>query len=74
MTWRVTFDRSTAFVEGPKAEARRRIAACGDAGPAWVARRSAWATSPTAAARVLDQLEARRIPVAVEDVGQEVLW
>jgi hypothetical protein len=68
--WRVTFDRSTAFVVGPKAEARRRIAACGDHSPMWVARRSAWATSPAVASRVLDQLEARRVTVTVEHADQ----
>lgn len=73
MTWRVAFDRSTAFVGGPKAEARRRIAACGDPDPVWTSRRSAWATSINTASRVIDQLEARRIPVVVENVDQACL-
>lgn len=68
MTWRITFDHDTAFVAGPKVEARRRIAVCGDSSPIWVSRRDAWATSPTVANRVLDQIEGR--PVAVEDVDQ----
>jgi hypothetical protein len=67
--WRVTFDRGTAFIEGPKTEARRRIAACGDHGPAWVSRRNAWATSPDIANRVIDQLDGRQ-PVVLEDVAQ----
>jgi hypothetical protein len=70
MTWRVEFDRGTAFVTGPKTEARRRIAACGDTEPIWTQRRSAWATSPRTASRVLDQLEARRVPVVVENADQ----
>ena len=49
MTWRVEFDHGTAFVYGPKTEARRRIAACGDNGPIWTRRREAWATSPQVA-------------------------
>jgi hypothetical protein len=70
MTWRVEFDRATAFVGGPKADARRRVAACGDADPIWVQRRGAWATSPSIASRVVDQLEARRIPVVVDHADQ----
>ena len=70
MNWRVTFDHSTAFVAGPKVEARRRLAACGDCGPIWVGRRDAWATSTRAANRLLDQLEARNIAAVVEDNGQ----
>jgi len=74
MSWRVQFDRETAFIAGPKAESRRRIAACGDAGPVWVARRKAWATSAAVAGRVLDQLAARRVPATVEDADQGALW
>lgn len=70
MTWRIEFDRATAFVTGPKAEARRRLAACGEPEPIWVQRRGAWATSPSIASRVIDQLEARRIPVHVDNVDQ----
>jgi hypothetical protein len=70
MTWRVEFDRATAFVAGPRADARRRLAACGDPDPIWTQRRGAWATSPAAASRVIDQLEARRIPVVVENADQ----
>jgi len=70
MTWRVTYDRSTAFVTGPKAEARRRIAACGDSAPQWIARRGAWATSPAVANAVLGQLEARRLTVVIEHTDQ----
>lgn len=73
MTWRVEFDRGTAFVTGPKAEARRRIAACGDTEPIWTQRRSAWATSTSTASRVLDQLEARRVAVVVENADQACL-
>ena len=73
MTWRVEFDRGTAFITGPKAEARRRIEACGDHGPIWTHRRSAWATSPTTASRVIDQLEARRVTVTVENADQACL-
>ena len=68
--WAVVFDRGTAFVAGPKTEARRRIAACGDHSPIWIGHRSAWATSPEAANRVLDQLEARNVTVSVDDVRQ----
>lgn len=68
--WRTTFDRGTAFIEGPKAEARRRIAACGDQSPVWVSRRGAWATSPAVANAVLDQLEGRRVPVLLDDTAQ----
>jgi len=68
--WQVTYDRGTAFVVGPKAEARRRIAACGDNAPQWIARRSAWATSPAVANKVLDQLEARNVGAAVEHTDQ----
>ena len=71
--WRVTFDRGTAFITGPKAEARRRIAACGDHSPVWVARRGAWATGPAVASRVLDQLEARRITATVDNADQTEL-
>lgn len=71
--WRVEFDRATAFVHGPKDEARRRIAALGDNGPVWVARRKAWATSPAVANRLLDQLEGRHVAAAVEDVDQTAL-
>lgn len=70
MTWRVEFDHGTAFVTGPKTEARRRIAACGDSEPIWTQRRGAWATSTSAASRVIDQLEARRVPVAIENADQ----
>ncbi len=70
--WRVTFDRGTAFVAGPKSEARRRLEAC-HGSPVWVNRRSAWATSPAAASAVLDQLEARRIPAVVENADQTPL-
>lgn len=73
MRWRIEFDRATAFVTGPKAEARRRVAACGEADPIWVQRRGAWATSPSIASRVIDQLEARRIPVTVENADQVCL-
>lgn len=73
MNWRVTFDRGTAFVAGPKAEARRRLAVCGDVSPIWVARREAWATSPAAANRLLDQLEGRHLTVPVEDAAQVAL-
>lgn len=72
MTWRVEFDRGTAFVVGPKAEARRRLAACGDTAPIWTQRRGAWATSTRAASAVVDQLEARRVPVVVENADQAV--
>ncbi len=68
--WRVTFDAHTAFVAGPKTEARRRLAVCGDDAPIWVNRRDAWATSTKAANRLLDQLEARNIGAVVEDHGQ----
>jgi len=68
--WKVTFDHSTAFVAGPKAEARRRIAACGDSAPQWIPRRGAWATSTAVANRVLDQLDARRITTSVEMADQ----
>lgn len=68
--WCVTFDHATAFVAGPKVEARRRLAVCGDTGPIWVRRRDAWATSTQAANRLLDQLEARNITAVVEDHGQ----
>lgn len=71
--WRVTFDRSTVFVSGPKVEARRRLAACGDASPIWVRRRNAWATSLSAANRLVDQLEARRIAIIVENEDQAAL-
>lgn len=70
MKWRVAFDASTAFIAGPKAEARRRITACGDSSPIWVARRNAWATSTPVARRVLVQLEARNLTVPVEDAAQ----
>jgi hypothetical protein len=73
MSWQVTFDHGTAFITGPKAESRRRIAACGDHAPTWVGRMAAWATSPAVANRVLDQLEARRMPVTVEDTAQAAL-
>jgi hypothetical protein len=68
--WFALFDGQTAFIEGPKSEARRRLAVCGDPRPTWVKRRSAWATSPAAARQVLDQLDARRIPYTVEDTAQ----
>ena len=71
--WRVEFDRATAFVIGPKAEARRRIAACGDAEPIWTPRRGAWATSAAVANKVLDQLEARRVAVAIDHADQTPL-
>lgn len=70
MSWRITIDRGSAFVEGPKGEARRRITACGDMSPLWVQRRDAWATSPAVASRLLDQLDARRIRYTVEDSAQ----
>lgn len=68
--WRFNIDGKTAFIAGPKAEARRRITACGDHSPPWVARRGAWATSPAVARRVLDQLDARNIRYALEDTSQ----
>lgn len=71
--WRVEFDRGTAFVTGSKTEARRRLAACGDRSPLWVQRRDAWATSPAAARRLIDQLEARNIGVTIDDVAQGAL-
>ena len=70
MTWRITFDRGTAFVEGPRTESRRHIAACGDHSPSWVQRRTAWATSPAVASAVLDQLEARNVSAVVEHADQ----
>lgn len=70
MSWRVTFDHGTAFVEGPKTEARRRLAACGDPAAIWTSRRNAWATSTEAASRLLDQLEARKVPAVVDDTAQ----
>lgn len=70
MSWRVTFDHATAFVAGPKTEARRRLAVCGDAAPIWVNRRDAWATSTRTANRLLDQLEARNITAVIEDHQQ----
>ncbi len=73
MAWRVTFDRGSAFVEGPKVEARRRIAVCGDRAPAWVARRNAWATSPAVASAVLDQLEARNVSAVIDNADQAAL-
>lgn len=74
MSWRVEYDQDTAWIVGPsKAEARRRIAACGDASPIWTARRGAWATSTEVANRVLDQLEGRHIGVVVEDTAQGVI-
>lgn len=74
MTWRVEFDRESAFVVGPKVEARRRLAVCGDTSPVWVGRRSAWATSTHAANRLLDQLESKHIRAVVENRDQESLW
>ena len=70
--FRVTFDDagSTAFVAGPKHEARRRLAVCGDPSPIWVRRREAWATSVPAASRLLDQLEGRNVVVPIEDARQ----
>lgn len=68
--WTVTFDAGTAFVVGPKSDARRRLAACGDRSPLWVPRRQAWATTPAAARAVLDQLDARRIAYTVTDAQQ----
>lgn len=73
MRYRVRFDRGTAWVQGPKAEARRRLAACGDANPVWSKTYDAWATSPAAANGLVDQLEARRLPVTVENVEQIAL-
>jgi hypothetical protein len=73
MTWRVTYDRGTAFVHGPKTEARRRIAACGDRSPIWTRHREAWATSPAVASLVLDQLEARNIPAGVDHADQSMI-
>lgn len=72
MTWRVEFDHATAFVTGPKVEARRRLAALGEHSPIWVNRRSAWATSTTIANRLLDQIDGRAAAV-VEDAQQDVL-
>lgn len=73
VTWRVEYDRNTAFVQGPPTEARRRIAACGDPAPIWVRRRSAWATSPAVASRVLDQLRGRNVAALVNDTAQNEL-
>lgn len=73
VSWRISFDRATCFVSGDKAEARRRIAACGDASPMWVERRRAWATSASVGNAVASQLEARRIPVVVENADQGAL-
>lgn len=73
MTWRVEFSGTTAFVTGPKNEARRRLAVCGDPSPVWVSRRGAWATSTAAANRLLDQLEARNLSVPVDDARQAAL-
>lgn len=73
MKWRVEFDAATAFISGPKAEARRRLAACGDQSPVWVARREAWATSTTVAQRLLDQLEGRNVAATIEDTAQSEL-
>lgn len=70
MRFHVTFDRGTAFVEGPKTEARRRLAACGDTSPIWTGRRNAWATSAAAANRLIEQLEARNVQAVVEDTAQ----
>lgn len=72
-TWHIAYDGGTAFVAGPKAEARRRIAAAGDPSPLWVARRNAWATSTAAATAVLNQLDARNIPATVEDTAQAAI-
>ena len=71
--WSFHFDGRTVFIAGPKSEARRRLAVCGDRHPMWVKRRSAWATSPAAARKVLDQLDARRIAYTVEDTAQSGL-
>ena len=71
--WRVTFDNRTAFVAGPKADARRRLTVCGDHSPTWVSRRDAWATSPATARRLLDQLDARNITVSIDDEAQVAL-
>jgi hypothetical protein len=68
--WEIEFSGATAFVAGPKNEARRRLYGAGDRSPIWTARRKAWATSPEAARGVLDQLDARRIPYRVEDAAQ----
>lgn len=70
VNWAVRYDHGTAFVRGPKAEARRRIAACGDPNPIWVKRREAWATSPAVAHKVMGQLEAWGATVPVEDAQQ----
>lgn len=70
--WRVIFDGQIAFIVGPKAEARRRIHACGDHAPIWVQRRSAWATTPAVANRLLDQLRGQHV-VPVEDTDQPEL-
>lgn len=71
--WRISYDRGTAFISGPKAEARRRIAACGDRGPLWVGRRTAWATSREVANGVLSQLEAHRVDVVLEHADQAAI-
>lgn len=68
--WRVCFESETAFVHGPKTEARRRLAVCGDLSPIWVKRREAWATSTVAANRLVDQLEGHNITVPLEDARQ----
>lgn len=70
--WRVTFDHATAFVEGPKAEALRRLIVCGDPWPTWIQRRQAWATSVKAANRLLDQIDGRQ-DFTLEDTDQTTL-
>ena len=70
MRFHVTFDRGTAFVEGPKTETRRRLAACGDTSPIWTGRRKGWATSTAAANKLIEQLEARNVQTIVEDTAQ----
>ncbi|QIX27510.1 hypothetical protein ncot_13495 [Nocardioides sp. JQ2195] len=73
MTWRVIFDHQTAYLIGPKNEARRRLAVCGDSSPVWSKLRDAWATSTDVGNRVLDQLEGRNVFVPVEHHDQEEL-
>jgi hypothetical protein len=71
--WSFNFDGGTAFVAGPKAEARRRLHVCGDKSPTWIKRLDGWAISPATARTVLHQLHARWIANTVEDTAQSVL-